>query len=549
MIRHEEDRRTVRPPEPFGGSLRRLRSLLPVLALACCATALPAVAGASSGASPLGLASRGSGLQVTPDGQRTLISKDVGTERWAITLNDDGTVTGNVFQSAGGDPQFVSCVQRSRVDDQITFECSGAGKCPGEPCPGSGAWTVIATATLPVSFFEPPAPSAPASHDLGRALGLSDRPSGLQVTPDGMRTLVSKDVGAERWAITRNDDDTVTGNVFFSDGRDPAFIFCEQTGSTRDDLRLRCQSADRCEQAPCEEEDWTFLADVTLPRSFFAPAMPPPLPEGPLGRRRFSIDPDASFVRSLSGVGAPVEFSGFEGWIELEAGEADPASGIAIVSVVDASPVIAVEGFAPGIGSMAVCIVPTPGQFPIANAGVIDCDGGTEIGYGLVIDHNIGVVGVGGFTEQDCLQAGGVVEDEDSPHPGVCNGAFSTGPLGEDSGPGGLILAPDLIGPGGAFDVRITTETALPCGDEGVPAFDVPLVLTTGRVRTTIADERNFPGSELQTSITGENFSCAEWEEEDGPGAVSFSGFAFDYTLPAFPGLNFDAISIYSLRD
>jgi len=30
-----------------------------------------------------------SGVQITRDGKRTLISKDVGNERWAITLNDD----------------------------------------------------------------------------------------------------------------------------------------------------------------------------------------------------------------------------------------------------------------------------------------------------------------------------------------------------------------------------------------------------------------------------------------------------------------------------
>jgi hypothetical protein len=51
-------------------------------------------------------------IQVTPDQKRILISKDVGSQRWAITYNlDDHTATGNVFFAGGGDPQFVWCRQ------------------------------------------------------------------------------------------------------------------------------------------------------------------------------------------------------------------------------------------------------------------------------------------------------------------------------------------------------------------------------------------------------------------------------------------------------
>jgi hypothetical protein len=53
-----------------------------------------------------------SGAQVTPDGRRALISKDVGGQRWAINRNQDGTVTGNVFFPGGGPPQFVFCPER-----------------------------------------------------------------------------------------------------------------------------------------------------------------------------------------------------------------------------------------------------------------------------------------------------------------------------------------------------------------------------------------------------------------------------------------------------
>src|SRR4030095_4867700 len=57
------------------------------------------------------------------------------------------------------------------------------------------------------------------------------RGSGIQITPEGKRTLVNKDVGSERWAITENaDDGSVTGNVFRSDGGPASFVFCERLG-------------------------------------------------------------------------------------------------------------------------------------------------------------------------------------------------------------------------------------------------------------------------------------------------------------------------------
>ena len=55
--------------------------------------------------------------------------------------------------------------------------------------------------------------------------GAGERGSGVRGTPDGAQTLINKDVGPERWAIARSDDGTVTGNVFFADGRPPVFIF------------------------------------------------------------------------------------------------------------------------------------------------------------------------------------------------------------------------------------------------------------------------------------------------------------------------------------
>ena len=102
--------------------------------------------------------------------------------------------------------------------------------------------------------------------------------TGVQWTPDSDRILVNKDVGAERWAITLNlSDFSASGNVFRTDGGDPAFIWCEKTGHSYDDsigeldLQYRCFGADRA-VGGFTSPDWTLISDdVVLPLSFFIP--------------------------------------------------------------------------------------------------------------------------------------------------------------------------------------------------------------------------------------------------------------------------------------
>ncbi len=101
---------------------------------------------------------------------------------------------------------------------------------------------------------------------------------GVQWSHDGLRILANKDVGAERWAITLNlDDATVTGNVFFSDGRPPRFISCEGTGhSYQPDVskltvQYRCFGSDPA-QSVFASTDWNVVGDpVMLDAAFFAP--------------------------------------------------------------------------------------------------------------------------------------------------------------------------------------------------------------------------------------------------------------------------------------
>lgn len=165
------------------------------------------------------------GTQLTREGARVLANKDVGSERWALGLNEDGSATGNVFRLGGAPPAFLFCAPLGDSD----FACSGADACV------SGG-----------------------------------QQRGIQASPDGRRILVNKDVGSERWAITLNlSDGTVTGNVFRSDGGPPAFLTCEPASGGS----LDCYGSEECRSDRCID-GYTFIANVTLPSDFFTPPTP-----------------------------------------------------------------------------------------------------------------------------------------------------------------------------------------------------------------------------------------------------------------------------------
>lgn len=94
------------------------------------------------------------GLRTTRDERRVLVSKDVGGKRWAIQRNlDAGTVTGNVFDPAGGPAQFVFCTATAQGGGTTTWECSGADACEADSC--EDTWTDLGSVELPDSFWEP----------------------------------------------------------------------------------------------------------------------------------------------------------------------------------------------------------------------------------------------------------------------------------------------------------------------------------------------------------------------------------------------------------
>jgi hypothetical protein len=158
---------------------------------------------------------------------------------------------------------------------------------------------------------------------------------------------------------------------------------------------------------------------------------------------------------------------------------------------------------------------------------LLRCHANTEVNYTTVLetDHNIGVVGQDGFTADACTAAGGSVEDENDPHPGVCNSSFSFGQLEETSTDSGeVFIAPvPELGLNG-FPVEIITENALPCGDEGSSGgMSAAIALTTMSSAGRVLDANDSPGVTLEFAIEGEPFDCNDFSREDGPGQIVFA--------------------------
>jgi hypothetical protein len=107
-------------------------------------------------------AQRQSGIQLSPESNRSFISKDVGQERWSITYNlDDKTVTGNVFPTDGSAPTFLTC-NITRVDQapnpadaQYFLDCRSSGPCASAPCDPTQWSAATSVGPVPGSFLLP----------------------------------------------------------------------------------------------------------------------------------------------------------------------------------------------------------------------------------------------------------------------------------------------------------------------------------------------------------------------------------------------------------
>jgi hypothetical protein len=80
-------------------------------------------------------------------------------------------------------------------------------------------------------------------------------------TRGGQSILVNKDVNGERWAITYDEGrQSMTGNVLLPDGS-ATFIDCDARPQGVSDVGCTCYSFNGT--------NWSFLANVSLPRAFF----------------------------------------------------------------------------------------------------------------------------------------------------------------------------------------------------------------------------------------------------------------------------------------
>jgi hypothetical protein len=179
---------------------------------------------------------------------------------------------------------------------------------------------------------------------------------------------------------------------------------------------------------------------------------------------------------------------------------------------------------------------------PVPAAGVLACSGGVDLGVSSSQDHNIGTVGVDDFTAADCSAAGGTLEGPGDPHPGVCNGPVEVGASPEpDSGAGALLLAPDARFGAQGLPAEVTIDVGA-CSEHG--AGEPTLFgFVSGVSRATIADADDVGGAVLQHDEDGENFPCANWTQENGPGRLVLA-------VPAVHGTNAgDLITVFVLDD
>lgn len=247
--------------------------------------------------------------------------------------------------------------------------------------------------------------------------------------------------------------------------------------------------------------------------------------------RRFSLNPATSHLDLLPDIGS---FNGFEGYLDLAAGVPDPVTGLAPVSVVGSSTYLTIN-----VGGMNFCIKPL---LPVQNAGVVSCNGGVDLGVTSTQDHHIGQVGVDGFTADDCDAAGGFVEGDSDPHPGVCNGPVEVGASPQpDSGVGAVLVAPDARFGTQGLPVEISFDSGACATHQDGQSTVFGLVSAISRA--TIFNANNVDGDTFQQDAQGENFSCPNWMMENGPGALVLA-------VPAVHGAGAeDLITIFAFDD
>ncbi|MBY0275653.1 hypothetical protein K2Z84_09935 [Candidatus Binatia bacterium] len=188
--------------------LAKLRELLARTRASSLVRGVAALAGPAR-ALAQGTAARGATLTI--DSLSHLVTKDVGSERWAISytlepyVTEQGGVenrflslTGNVYQSDGAPPSFVFCTQRddstgslSDPSSTLRFACQGADACENDAttCAQSSWRPISEDVALSASFFLPPLglPAAPQSDPEIVIIGRTSDPPSI-LTPGNAGT-------------------------------------------------------------------------------------------------------------------------------------------------------------------------------------------------------------------------------------------------------------------------------------------------------------------------------------------------------------------------
>jgi Dockerin type I domain len=253
---------------------------------------------------------------------------------------------------------------------------------------------------------------------------------------------------------------------------------------------------------PLADQDFVALLFGDCTGNWTPPAAPV------LGTRVFSLNPTTSSLKNFPGSTT----TGFTGELDLALQSVDSNTGIGIIDVTGASQFLSLDLG----GGLTLCIHP---EAPTTSAGVVSCNGGVDLGVHSSQDHDLGKVGVNGFTEQQCTDAGGTVEGPSDPHPGTCNGPINLALSGAvDSGPGAVLIAPDA-----RFGVQgLAAELSVvvgPC-DPNAPATPTLLALSSAVYRVDIENADDTPGNLLSHDERGEPFSCPAWTTENGPGRL-----------------------------
>lgn len=114
------------------------------------------------------------GVQLDPNEELVLVNKRLGNQQWAITMNlNDQTVTGNVFNLDGSNPQFLFCdIFEPSIDffpddllenPNVVIECFVAAGCEVLPCDDEERWVDVGERTIVSTFFLPETQSASAA--------------------------------------------------------------------------------------------------------------------------------------------------------------------------------------------------------------------------------------------------------------------------------------------------------------------------------------------------------------------------------------------------